>query len=82
MSGVVVPLGIMNHQTRFLGIAVLTGILFIGEIILMATGNFESTASVALGGSLAILLPALVDASDVEKRRRTPGEKAIPDDKD
>lgn len=74
--------GIMNHQTRFLGIAVLTGILFIGEIILMATGNFESVASAALGGSLGILLPALVDASAVERRRRTKGEKAVPDDED
>jgi len=72
----------MNHQTRFLGIAVLTGILFIGEIILMATGNFESVASAALGGSLGILLPALVDASAVERRRRTKGEKAVPDDED
>lgn len=72
----------INHQTRFLGIAVLTGILFIGEIILMATGNFESVASAALGGSLGILLPALVDASAVEKRRRTKGEKAVPDDED
>ena len=60
----------------------LTGILFIGEIILMATGNFESVASAALGGSLGILLPALVDASAVEKRRRTKGEKAVPDDED
>lgn len=72
----------MNHQTRFIGIAVLTGILFIGEIILMATGNFESVASAAIGGSLGILLPALVDASAVEKRRRTKGEKAVPDDED
>ena len=77
-----VPLLIMNHQTRFLGIAVLTGILFIGEIILMATGNFETVESAALSGSLAILLPALVDAGDVERRRRTKGERAIPDDEE
>lgn len=60
----------------------LTGILFIGEIILMATGNFETVESAALSGSLAVLLPALVDASAVEKRRRTKGEKAVPDDED
>ncbi len=69
-----------SHQIRFVGIALLAGLLFCIEGYLMATGKFASVESAALGGSLAILLPAVIDAGAVEKRRRAKGEKAIEDD--
>lgn len=69
-----------SHQIRFIGIAMLAALVLSLEGYLMATGKFASVESAALGGSLAVLLPAVVDAGAVEKRRRSKGEKAIEDD--
>lgn len=70
-----------SHQLRLLLIAVLTLAVFIGQIVLMALGRFGGTESAALGGSLLVLLPALIDAGAVERRRVDPAQKAIEDDK-
>lgn len=69
-----------SHQIRFVGIAILTALVIGLEGYLMATGKFASVESAALGGSLAILLPAVIDSGAVEKRRREKGAKAIEDD--
>lgn len=69
-----------KHQTRLFFIFICTLTLLIGQIVLMVKGMFGTTESAVLGGSLLVLLPALADAGVVERRRRTPGEKAIEDD--
>lgn len=61
-------------------IAVIALAALIGVIVLVAIGQADGTGFGVVTGVLGTLLPALVDALAVEKRRRTPGSKAISDD--
>lgn len=69
-----------SHLLRVLVIAVLALAALIGVIVLIALGRAEGTAFGAITGVLGTLVPALLDAAAVERRRRTPGAKAISDD--
>lgn len=69
-----------SHHTRVLLIGALFGVALLGQIVLMALGRFGETESAVLGGVTAVLLPALVDATAVERRRRDPNSTAIIDD--
>lgn len=55
---------------RLYVIATLAGLVIVGELVLMSAGRFGSTESAALGAVLAVLLPALLDALALERRRR------------
>lgn len=69
-----------SHQLRFLLIAVITAIVLIGQIIVIVADKFDTVSGAILSGALAVLLPALVDASAVERRRRNPNKAAVEDD--
>lgn len=70
-----------EHRIRLIAIAACTLAVLVGEIVLIALGKFDSAPSAVLTGSLTILLPALVDANAVERRRVDPAQKAIEDDR-
>jgi hypothetical protein len=69
-----------KHQVRFGVIAVLTLAALIGVIVLVALGEAEGTGFGAVSGALGTLLLAMIDASNVETRRRNPKIPAIADD--
>lgn len=69
-----------SHLLRVIVIAVLALAALIGVIVLVALGQAEGTGFGVITGILGTLMPALVDALAVERRRRTPGEKAVVDD--
>jgi hypothetical protein len=70
----------MKHTTRLTILGILAAICLIGEIVLMALGRFSEVESGVLGGMLGLLIPVLIDAAVVEKRRKDPLIPAIPDD--
>lgn len=70
----------VTHQTRLFVIGALSLACIAGEVYLMAQGRFGETESQVLGGLLAILIPAAVDAGAVERRRRDPTQPALLDD--
>lgn len=61
-------------------IGILTLAALIGVIVLVALGQAEGTGFGVISGVLGTLAPALIDALAVERRRRTPGVKALQDD--
>lgn len=69
----------IDHRTRLILILVAIGLDLVAVCVAVALG-----ASVAvlgtLGSPLAVLVPALVDASVVERRRRDPKVAAVRDD--
>jgi hypothetical protein len=70
---------VKNHYQRllFILVATLTVVAaLIAAVKLGAAGEITASLCTALG----LLIPALLDASQVEKRRRTPGKKAVEDD--
>lgn len=69
-----------SHLLRVIVIGVLALAALVGVIVLVALGQAEGTGFGVVTGVLGTLVPALIDASMVEKRRRTPGSKAISDD--
>lgn len=68
-----------KHHHRLLLILVATVAVIVA---LIASVKLEATSEIvtALCGALGVLVPALLDAAGVEKRRRTPGQRAIADD--
>lgn len=52
----------------------------IGIIVLIALGQADGTGFGVVSGVLGTLVPALVDALAVERRRRTPGARAVEGD--
>lgn len=70
----------MKHRTRLIVLGALAAICLTGEIVLMVLGRFSEVESGVLGGMLGLLVPAIVDAAVVEKRRRDPLMPAIADD--
>jgi hypothetical protein len=71
-----------SHHLRVLVIAALALVALVGVIVLVALGEDDGTGFGFVSGVLATLVPALVDALAVEQRRRTPGRKAVEDDRD
>jgi hypothetical protein len=69
-----------SHFLRVIVIGVLALAALVGVIVLVAIGQAEGTGFGVVTGVLGTLVPALVDALAVERRRRTPGTKAISDD--
>lgn len=69
-----------SHKIRLATIAVLAAICLVGVIVLVALGQAEGTGFGILTGMLSTLVPALLDASAVEVRRRDPSRPALPDD--
>lgn len=69
-----------SHKVRLAVIAVLTLAALVGVIVLVAMGQTEGTGFGVVTGVLGTLVPALLDASRVEVRRRDPGAAAISDD--
>lgn len=69
-----------SHQLRVLVILVAWLAAVIGVVVLLVQGVSEGTGFGAVLGLLSLLTPALVDSLAVERRRRTPGTKAISDD--
>lgn len=70
----------MKHQTRIIILGVLAGMCLVAELVLMVLGKFGDTESGVFGGMLGLLVPAIIDAAVVEKRRRDPHVKALPGD--
>jgi hypothetical protein len=70
-----------RHALRLLIIGILALAALVGVIVLLALGQASAPEFAAVAGALAVLLPAVLDASVVERRRRTPGIKAIDDDR-
>lgn len=69
-----------SHKIRLTVIAVLTLAALVGVIVLVAQGQAEGTGFGVVAGVLGTLVPALLDASRVEARRRDPNTPAIADD--
>jgi hypothetical protein len=69
-----------SHRLRVIALLVLAAIALIGVIVLIALGIHEGTGFGVLTGVLGTLVPALLDALTVERRRRDPGKVAIADD--
>lgn len=69
-----------SHLVRVIIIAVLALAALVGVIVLVALGQDEGTGFGFVSGALTALVPALVDSLAVERRRRTPGQKAVEDD--
>jgi F0F1-type ATP synthase assembly protein I len=68
-----------NHRFRYLLIVVTTALTLAS---LIAASVFKADAAVlsALCGALTVLVPAVVDARSVERRRVTPGARPVEDD--
>lgn len=69
-----------SHLLRVVCIAVLALAALIGVIVLVAQGQADGTGFGVVAGVLATTVPALLDSLAVEKRRRTPGQKAVDGD--
>jgi hypothetical protein len=69
-----------QHQLRLLIIAVVTLAALVGVIVLAALDQGAGTGFGICAGILTGGVPALFDAAAVERRRRTPGERAVADD--
>lgn len=69
-----------SHQIRLYIIGILSLVALVAEVILLYAGL--DAQALVVGGILTILLPAVIDAGAVERRRRAPGVKAIEDDVD
>ncbi len=69
-----------SHKIRLAIIALLTAITLIGVIVLIALEQASGTAFGVVTGVLSTLLPALLDAAAVERRRRDPSIPAPSDD--
>ena len=69
-----------SHKVRLIVIAVLTLAALVGVIVLVGMGQTDGTGFGVVAGVLGTLLPALLDASRVEARRRNPATPAIADD--
>jgi hypothetical protein len=69
-----------SHKIRLTVITILAAIALIGVIVLIALGQTEGTGFGIVTGILGTLMPALLDASVVETRRRDPSVSAISDD--
>lgn len=69
----------MTHQLR---LKLIAGALALVVVALVAGGALGASIEVMTGllGALGVLVPALVDANSVEKRRRDPKRTALPDD--
>lgn len=65
---------------RVIVISILTLAALIGVIVLIAVGQSDGMGFGVVTGVLGTLVPALIDALAVERRRRTPGTKALKDD--
>lgn len=70
-----------SHQFRVIVILLAWAIAFISLIILIVNQVTDGTGFGAVIGILGTLTPALIDSLAVEKRRRTPGQHAVEDDK-
>lgn len=70
-----------SHQLRVIVILVAWLAATIGLIVLVAQGVSDGTGFGIIAGIVSTLTPALVDSMAVERRRRTPGQHAIEDDK-
>jgi hypothetical protein len=69
-----------SHQLRVIIIAVLALAALVGAIVLVALGQDAGVGFGFISGVFTTLVPALVDSLAVERRRRTPGRKAVDDD--
>jgi hypothetical protein len=71
-----------SHLLRVVLIAVLALAALVGVIVLVALGEDDGTGFGFVSGVLTTLVPALVDSLAVERRRRTPGQRAIDGDRE
>ncbi|MGL4257982.1 MAG: hypothetical protein ACRCSL_16735 [Microbacterium sp.] len=71
-----------SHHLRVLVIAVLALAALVGVIVLVALGEDDGVGFGFVSGVLTTLVPALADSLAVERRRRTPGQRAIEDDRE
>lgn len=68
-----------NHFQRLLIVGALAAICLIA-LVVAATLSASDVVVTSLATALALLVPAVIDSVSVEKRRRTPGQKAVEDD--
>lgn len=69
-----------QHYVRLIVIAVAFVASLVCLTVLIANGITEGTGFGALLGATTLLGTAFTDAAAVERRRRTPGRKAVEDD--
>lgn len=69
-----------QHYVRMIVIAVAFVAALVCLTVLIANGVTEGTGFGALLSAVSLLGPAMMDAMAVEKRRRTPGQRAVEDD--
>lgn len=68
-----------SHRLRFFTVLGLTLACLIA-LVFCAIFQAADLVTGAFSGALMLLVPAVIDASAVEKRRRVPGKKAVQDD--
>lgn len=71
-----------SHRLRLIVLLVVTSLFAIAAFVLFVLGLWSDAATGVFGTALGILVPAVIDATRVERRRLTPGQKAIADDVD
>lgn len=71
----------MNSHLLRLKLLVATTIAFaVAALALFVLGLWSDAATGVFGTALGLLVPAVIDATQVERRRRAPGAKAVADD--
>lgn len=68
-----------SHRLRFLTVLGLT-LACLAALVCCAIFQVSDVVVGAFSGALMLLVPAVIDANLVEKRRKTPGKKAVSDD--
>jgi hypothetical protein len=71
---------VRRHALRLQVIGTLFGLSLVCLTFLLSRGVTEGTGLGAIASAVTLLGGAFMDALAVEKRRRTPGQKAISDD--
>lgn len=69
----------LQHKHRVLLICALAAVSLVATVVAAAFGASAEVLG-ALGTADTLLVPAAIDAIAVERRRRTPGVKAVSDD--
>lgn len=70
-----------THHLRVIAILLAWLAAVIGLVVLLVQGVTEGTGFGVITGVVGTLTPALVDSLAVERRRRTPGQHAVEDDR-
>jgi uncharacterized membrane protein YjjP (DUF1212 family) len=69
-----------SHALRLKLLVGLTVAFAAAALTLFVLGMWSDAASGVFGAALGLLVPAVIDATQVERRRRKPGVKAVSDD--